>query len=106
AVDLADVWRQLGGLPRHRVAPHRHAVDDLLRAGAADRPEQDHVVLLAQIRLAGDVLGADVAEGHLQLVERHAPPAFGLGADPGVHDGDARQFGWLHVDRGQTLRYL
>ena len=47
--------------------------------------------LRAQDASLVDVLGADVGERHLEPVERLAPPAFVLGAEPGVHQRDARR---------------
>ena len=44
-VDLAEVRRQLGRLPRNRIAVHRHAGDDRCARGAADGREEDDVVL-------------------------------------------------------------
>ena len=40
--------------------------------------------------LVGYGLRADVIEGHARGIEGIAPPAFGLGAKPGVHEGDTR----------------
>ena len=40
--------------------------------------------------LIRDGLRADVIEGHARGIEGIAPPAFGLSAKPGVHEGDAR----------------
>ena len=57
--------------------------------------------------ITGDVLGADVGVRHLHLVQLHPPPAFGLGAEPGVHQRDARQrlAGGRHVHACQSLRH-
>ena len=78
-IDLAEVGGELGRLPRHRIAPHRQAVDDHLCTRLAYRPKQDHVVFAAQVADARGVLGADVVVFHAELIQRHAPPAFGLG---------------------------
>ncbi len=106
AVDAADVGGQRGGLPRHRLAPHRQAIDDPAARRVADRAEQDHVVLRAQVGQFRHVLGADVVVLHLQLVQRHAPPALGLRAEPGVHHRDARESRVRQVDRGQPRGHV
>src|SRR4029078_3864104 len=77
-VFLADVRRQLRRPPRDRVAVQRRARDDLLRGAAADRGEEDDVVLPAQVALPGDGLRADVGERHAAQVQRLPPPAFVL----------------------------
>src|SRR4029078_12661012 len=89
-VFLADVRRQLRGPPRDRVAVHRRAVDDLLRAAAADRGGEAEVGLTAQVVLPGDGLRADVGEGHAAQVQRLPPPPFVLRVAPGVEQGEPR----------------
>jgi hypothetical protein len=46
--DAAQIRRGGRVLPRHRVPPHRHPVDDRLACAAAGS-EQNHVVLVAQV---------------------------------------------------------
>ena len=71
---------------------------------AADRRKDDHVVLRVEVVVARDLLRADVGVRHLRVVERLAPPAFGLRAQPGVQHRDARRAHRmrLHRRRGAT----
>src|SRR2546423_6784142 len=87
-----EVRRFWSVLPGERIAPGgRQAVDDGGgRRGEPHGREEDDVVLGAQVIEFGHRLCADVLVGNLKIVESHAPPAFGLRAEPGVHEGDAR----------------
>ena len=58
---------------------------------AADRRKDDHVVLRVEVVVVRDLLRADVGVRHRRVVERLAPPAFGLRAQPGVEHRDARR---------------
>ena len=98
-IDLADVRRQLGRLPRQGIAVHRQAGDELLAGAAADRRKEDDVVLGREVGVLRDILRADVVVGHGDLVERQAPPAFVLRVDPGVQQRDARGLGGVRLHR-------
>src|SRR5208282_2665676 len=69
---------------------HRQAVHNLLTGYVACWCEDKHIVPRAQIRLFSDGLSAEVSERHLQLIERHPPPAFRLRRKPGMHERDTR----------------
>ena len=86
AVDGAEVWGQLGFLPRHRIIPQGNAVENFERRSAADGSKDDDIVFCAQVRLFGYGLRADVIEGHARGIEGIAPPTFRLSAKPGVHE--------------------
>ena len=102
-IGLAKVWSLRRDLPRQRVSPHRHAFDDSDRVAPADRREQDHIVLRPQVAVFGDVLGADVVERHLQLVQRQSPPSLVLRAQPRVHHRHARCFDCMSLHRRRGL---
>src|ERR1700761_5276018 len=91
SIDLAEVWSQVRFLPGQRVPPHRHAFYYRLRGSMSRRCENDDVVLSAQVGFTRRRLCADVFVWHVQLVERHAPPALSLGVEPGVQECDARR---------------
>ena len=90
AVDGSKVWSQLRFLPRHRIIPQRNAVENFKRRGMTHRSKDNDIVFCAQVRLFGCGLRADVIEGHARVIESIAPPTFGLRAEPGVHERNAR----------------
>src|SRR5262249_19556094 len=66
----------------------RHARHDGGR-GTPHGREHDHVPARAQGGGRRHRLHADVVVGHLEAVQRHAPPAFVLRAQPAVQEGEA-----------------
>src|SRR5438034_10592617 len=102
-ISLTEIWRQRGHLPRKRISPHRHSLDDPDRVPASDRGEQDHIVLRIQVAVLRHILGADVIKWNLQVVERQSPPALVLSTQPSVHHGYARRFDWMSLDRRRGL---
>ena len=77
------------------------AVDDGRGAGEkADGREENDVVLGVEVAGLGDDLRADVVVGDAEIVERDAPPAFGLRAEPGVDEGYACGAHWMRLDAG------
>ena len=50
----------------------------------------------------GDRLRADVVVGNFEIVERQPPPAFGLRAEPGVDEGDARGANGMRLYAGSS----
>src|SRR5262249_31912194 len=89
--------------PGQRIAPgRRNAFDDERGTGGETYWwEHDDVVLGVQVTDLGKGLGAHVVVWNANVVEGHAPPAFGLREEPGVDVGDARGTNGmrLHVGR-------
>src|SRR5947208_11002813 len=99
AHEVRRFWRVFPGKPI--ATGGGQSVDDGGgRRGESHGREEDDIVLGAQVIELGDGLRADVLVGNLQIVEGHAPPAFGLRAEPGVHEGDARGMYSMSLDGG------
>src|SRR5258708_38703601 len=82
----ADVRRLRRVLPRHRVPPARHALDDALARRPSGTKDDDVVFPLPARRLP-DLLPQHLAYRTLNLTNPYPPPAFGLRALPRVHHG-------------------
>ena len=65
------------------------AVEEAERIGRR-RPEEDDVVLVAELGVVAEDVDRDVIVGDAALVEGDPDPAFGLGVLPGVDERDAR----------------